>query len=87
MIPLPRLQAIPETRLCAACATKSSRNLSQPQPPPPPGSRTCPRCGNPTIVRQNKEDQSFFLGCMNFPRCHGQRISPIERYTIVARIA
>ena len=36
-----------------------------PYPQPPAYERNCPRCGSPTIVRQNSEDHGFFLGCVS----------------------
>jgi len=29
----------------------------------------CPDCGAPMVVRQNKQDGSYFLGCNGYPGC------------------
>ena len=69
-IPLPRLEALPDTNLCMFCAEDGAKPpASPPYPQPPAEKRKCPRCGRPTIVRQNSEDQGFFLGCTSFPKC------------------
>ena len=31
--------------------------------------KPCPDCGAVMIVRQNKQDGSFFLGCNRYPDC------------------
>jgi ssDNA-binding Zn-finger/Zn-ribbon topoisomerase 1 len=31
--------------------------------------QACPECGAVMVIRQNKHDQSFFLGCHNYPDC------------------
>ena len=60
-IPLPRLEALPDTNLCMFCAEDGVKPpASPPFPQPPADKRKCPRCGRPTIVRQNSEDQGFF---------------------------
>lgn len=33
----------------------------------------CPRCGAIMVIRQNKAEQTFFLGCNTFPNCKGTR--------------
>lgn len=69
-IPLPRLQALPDTNMCTPCAKNAAKPPAPPPYPQPPADRRdCPRCGRPTIVRQNSEDQGFFLGCTSFPAC------------------
>jgi hypothetical protein len=68
-IPLPRLQAMPGANTCAACAADLSGAAPPPRHPQPPADKTrCPRCGHPTVVREN-EDQEYFLGCTGFPKC------------------
>jgi hypothetical protein len=66
---LRRLQALPGTNICVDCATQGAEPpIDPPYPQPPPDLRNCPQCGHPTIVRENSEDQSRFLGCTRFPR-------------------
>jgi ssDNA-binding Zn-finger/Zn-ribbon topoisomerase 1 len=67
---LPRIRALPTTTLCGHCATEASVQ-TQPRPyPQPPAQRSkCPRCGRPTIVRENSKDADYFLGCTGFPTC------------------
>jgi len=73
-IPLPRLEALPDTNVCTPCAEDGAKPPAPPPyPQPPAGMRNCPRCGNPTIVRQSSEDQGFFLGCTSFPKCRWTR--------------
>jgi ssDNA-binding Zn-finger/Zn-ribbon topoisomerase 1 len=31
--------------------------------------QACPECGAVMVIRQNKTDKSFFLGCHNYPDC------------------
>ena len=69
-IPLSRLEALPGTNICMPCAEDGAKPPAPPPyPQPPAGKRKCPRCGRPAIVRQNGEDQGFFLGCTSFPKC------------------
>ncbi len=69
-IPLPRLEALPDTNVCTPCAEDGAKPPAPPPyPQPPAGMRNCPRCGNPTIVRQSSEDRGFFPGCTSFPKC------------------
>ncbi len=69
-IPLPRLEALPDTNICMVCAEDGAKpSAPPPYPQPPAEKRKCPRCGTPTIVRQNSEDHGFFLGCTSFPKC------------------
>ena len=69
-IPKPRLAALPDSRLCTACAAEMSKPARpSPYPQPPPESRTCPRCGCPTVVRERREDGAFFIGCTSYPTC------------------
>ena len=69
-IPLPRLETLSDTNLCMPCAEDGARPPPPPRyPQPPADKRKCPRCGRPTIVRQDSEDQAFFLGCTSFPKC------------------
>ena len=67
---LPRTRAVPGTTMCSRCAIEASA-LPKPSPhPQPPADKTkCPRCGLPTIVRQNPETSDYFLGCTGFPTC------------------
>lgn len=69
-IPLPRLEALPGTNLCMPCAEDGAKPpVAPPYPQPPADKRNCPRCGNPTIIRENGEDRGLFLGCTSFPKC------------------
>lgn len=69
-IPLPRLKAMPGTDRCVPCAVEGAKQpVAPPYPQPPVDKQTCPRCTSPTIVRQNNEDQGYFLGCTGFPKC------------------
>jgi ssDNA-binding Zn-finger/Zn-ribbon topoisomerase 1 len=69
-IPLPRLEAMPGTSICVSCANEGAKAPPAPHYPQPPADKQkCPRCGSPTIVRQNNEDLGFFLGCTGFPNC------------------
>jgi hypothetical protein len=69
-IPMPRLKAMPGTDTCVSCAFSGARQpVAIPYPHPPLDKQKCPRCGSPTIVRQNNEDQGYFLGCTGFPKC------------------
>ena len=73
-IPLPRLEALPNANLCTSCAEDGAKPPAPPPYPQPPADRRkCPSCGGPTFVRQNSEDQGFFLGCTSFPRCRWTR--------------
>ena len=73
-IPLPRMEALPDTNLCVSCAEDGAKPpTSPPYSQPPADQRKCPRCGRPTIVRQNSEEQGFFLGCASFPKCRWTR--------------
>lgn len=72
-----RLDAIPETTLCAGCAVEASVPPRQiPYPHPPAGKTKCPRCGQPTIIRQNSESSDHFLACTGFPKC--KWTSPVD---------
>jgi len=69
-IPLPRLSAMPNSNVCLACAAGATERPHDPPYPMPPADRQkCLFCGRSTIVRQNKEDEDFFLGCTGFPKC------------------
>ena len=69
-IPLPRLDAMPGADMCVPCAAEGAKPPPVPRYPQPPADKQkCPRCGDPTIVRQNNEDRGFFLGCTGFPKC------------------
>jgi hypothetical protein len=78
-IPVPRLSAIPNCRKCIECASEqesASQPPSPPHPHPPADRQECPKCGKPTVVRQNNKDQNYLLGCTGFPKCNWT--SPIE---------
>jgi DNA-directed RNA polymerase subunit RPC12/RpoP len=80
-IPLPRLKAMPGTDTCVPCAVEGAKPPPAPHyPQPPADKRQCPRCGSPTIVRQNNEDQGLFLGCTGFPKCRGPNASADKRF-------
>ena len=71
VIPLPRIEALPGTRLCLACANdEEAPSVAPPHPTPPPSQTTCPRCKSATVMRQNEQDRSWFVGCLSFPKCH-----------------
>ena len=70
VIPLPRIAAVPGTRLCLACASEGEAPpVAPPHPMPPSSQTTCARCGSPTVMRQNEQDRSWFVGCTSFPKC------------------
>ena len=70
-IPLPRLEAIPQTGLCTECARAGEQELpAAPYPLPPREYAKCGRCGAATVMRQNSGDLSWFVGCSEFPKCH-----------------
>lgn len=70
IIPIPRIEALPHTRLCASCAEESAGGHSiPPYPNPPANLRKCPRCGSATSMYQNSKDRSWFVGCSTFPKC------------------
>ena len=69
-IPKPRLAALPDSRLCTSCASEISKpDRPPPYPQPPPESRTCPRCGYPTVVREQRDGTTLFIGCTSYPKC------------------
>jgi hypothetical protein len=66
----PRRKALPETFLCTLCAEENERPaVPSPYPKPPLELTKCPRCGAPTVVRENSKSGSYFFGCTSFPRC------------------
>ena len=70
-IPLSRLKVQPGAQVCVPCghdATSPKRRASYPRPPP--DKKSCPRCGSQTVVRENRVDGEFFLGCTKYPSCH-----------------
>jgi ssDNA-binding Zn-finger/Zn-ribbon topoisomerase 1 len=70
VIPLPRIAAVPGTRLCTACASDGEvPPVAPPHPMPPSSQAICPRCGSATVMRQNEQDRSWFVGCQSFPEC------------------
>ena len=76
-IPKPRLAALPDSLLCTSCADeKSTPARPPPYPQPPQKSKSCPRCGSPTIVRERKEDLVFFIGCSSYPNCSWRSAMP-----------
>jgi ssDNA-binding Zn-finger/Zn-ribbon topoisomerase 1 len=32
--------------------------------------KACPECGAVFVIRKNRHDDSFFLGCNRYPDCH-----------------
>ena len=69
-IPSARLDAVPDTQLCVDCVKDiEERHPRSHWPQPPAHLKLCPRCKNPTIVRQNSDTGEFFVGCTRFPRC------------------
>lgn len=69
-IPLPRLKARPEGRLCVLCAEAGERIVSSeaPWPGPPSELKRCPRCGRGTVLQRPRSGRPF-VGCMTFPEC------------------
>lgn len=66
----PRRHALPETIVCALCAEGNERpTVAPPYPKPPTELTKCPRCGAPTIVRENRRAAGYFFGCTSFPHC------------------
>lgn len=70
-IPLPRLKYVLGTSLCTECATSGENDLKRPPPHPNPPANlaSCPRCANPTQMRQNGAEKSWFVGCSTYPQC------------------
>ena len=77
-IEYPRIQALPETNVCADCAsdtTEKSPKTHQPEPIKfdseliPEHLKKCPSCGKATILRMNRRTKERFVGCSSFPRC------------------
>jgi hypothetical protein len=71
---VPRLAAVPGTRLCSTCATTQQEHQGRPLrqeewPPPPAHLSQCPRCKGATTVRENSRTGNRFVGCMSYPRC------------------
>ena len=57
---------------CVECADNSVQYIEQipdRYPQPPKKFDKCPKCGNPSVVRQNMIDKSYFLACNSFPSC------------------
>ena len=66
----PRLEAMPQASVCQQCAENlATPELTPQHPSPPPELSKCLQCGNLTVVRENSEDGSYFIGCTGFPRC------------------
>lgn len=66
---LPRLETLPATSFCTACACDAMLTRNSPHwPQPPPGLTKCNR-GHSTIIRQNGVTGDFFVGCSQFPKC------------------
>lgn len=67
---LPRIQAIPSATMCQTCAEEDEKpSRPPPYPTPPPTLVTCRSCMQPTVVRENSQDGSLFVGCTAFPSC------------------
>jgi DNA topoisomerase-1 len=41
-------------------------------------SETCPDCGSPMRLQQNRRRGNYFLGCTKYPKCKGLREAPPE---------
>lgn len=57
---------------CVECADNSVQYIEQipdRYPQPPKKFDKCPKCGYPSVVRQNMIDKSYFLACNSFPSC------------------
>ena len=62
---------MPGALFCASCEPGSRPGANtQPYPQPPPQLATYPRCRRATVVRQNRTDGNFFIGCSAYPKCH-----------------
>lgn len=78
-IPAARLHAMPEALLCIGCAEEESNPRREPPvrlPSLPASLRTCPRCGQRGVVRQNRAEGTWFAGCSNYPRCQWSHSLP-----------
>lgn len=76
----PRIQLLPDTALCLACADEGEKpEKPSPYPTPPPELSKCTRCGSPSVVRENSKDGHYFIGCTAFPRCRWTQELPEGR--------
>jgi hypothetical protein len=75
VIPLPRLEAMPQTNQCAACATNPK--IRPPAKPMslPHNESLCPLCGAQIIRRIRRSDKRPFIACSN-RRCRWTRSIP-----------
>lgn len=56
------VQSTKEVKRAHIRSLKENRTLSD---------NSCPRCGSPMVMRENKRSGENFLGCSNFPKCRG----------------
>ena len=77
-IEFPRIQALPETNICADCARKAAAGIPAFHQPEtikfdselvPPKFKKCPSCKKTTILRTNRRTKERFIGCSGFPKC------------------
>ncbi len=77
IIPIPRLEAEPNTLTCVRCVNEGFKEFEKGPtiPEVPTGMRgKCPRCKKTArsgivVVYQNASEKNFFLGCSSFPQC------------------
>ena len=79
-IPIPRINANPNKRICIICAEIDEGDRHKPDQGtktpkiPLEAPKFCPSCekyGRKSIIviYQNRKDKNFFLGCSKFPKC------------------
>jgi len=77
-IEYPRTQVLPDTNICATCASdiaEGKPKLHQPEPIQfdaeriPEHLKKCPTCNKKTILRTNRRTNQRFIGCSRFPTC------------------
>jgi DNA topoisomerase-1 len=77
--------AYPKCRSTKPVPAEMKEKLKELLPPPPKKempavevSETCPDCGGPMKLRQDRWKKRYFLGCANYPKCRGLRDAPAE---------
>ena len=40
--------------------------------------KTCARCGQPMVTRQNRESGEYFVGCSTWPDCQHTEPEPLD---------
>lgn len=62
-----------------------AQEQEDPEPAPVmPQTARCPKCGGKMHIATVRETGSRFLGCNNYPRCHGSRPMPVNSSTMEA---